>query len=1031
VQQPQDLADLLRAARLEVAAELRDEARGAVKASLVGGSRVGGGGDRFEYVYHYRRWPPEFTDKPLLIRPSQSRGPWTAAEVAGAPDGRRRVVTALDLGPVPEPVQVREDDAASWRVLEDRLNALGQTREQGAFAFNAKTAGYVLGRGGPQVQRARDVAQRVADWSSLRLNLRQREAIEKALASDVTFVWGPPGTGKTDVVSHIVEGCYRQGHTVLFLAPTNVAVDQAIERICALLAAEEGFDSGLVQRRGEISLASLAGSFGEHIDPARIVARLTANLDSQIADATTRLEGLRAAIALHDETERLQEAAAAARARQSMAQQRAAQAAATIAQADSQRAALLARLADVGEPTGLFAKRKGEQRAQLELQARVAEEAVRQGRREMDAAHRELGPASEQASGAEARLRDALSRLAGLGSRTELADLAGQWRKYAEALDRDRRGVGDMVRARCRVMGATVAKAVQSRSMMDRVDVVVIDEVGMVDLPSAWYAAGLAARRVVFAGDFRQLPAITKGAEDGRAAPADRAHCGLWAARDAFHAAGLIDESGLARYDHRLVALDTQYRMREAICGLVNAVAYPDAPLATGRAESTSVPESSLIEPPLVLIDTSSRRISRSSVEGSHLANEVHEATIHELVRGLQWEGVLPPRMADGVPPGRRPGDVMAVIAPYNKQVRNLESSLRYRFGTLYEGVVASVHRFQGSERDIVVIDTVAGAGKNAGTFYRGAGLSSTTCRLINVALSRARNHLVVVADMEFLRGQLAPHSEAAKMLDHLERYAHHLPIDQLIPIRAAADLAGLNDEERARPAFFPADEVHRAVAWDLVRAERSIEVYCAFLDPDPVTRWIRAVQPRIEAGVAVTVYTRDHIAEPRALAQTERLRQAGCEVVARERMHEKVLILDGTVLWHGSLNLLANAGPTDLMMRLTNPDACERVHRIMEVARMERPAWQRSARDAPSRDGYLSAAAPSSTQGTAHADGISAGTIHGGRWYLNVDFSEKDEAKAVLRNADIRWDARLKLWHVDAAKANAETLRRWLPDTH
>lgn len=46
-----------------------------------------------------------------------------------------------------------------------------------------------------------------------------------------------------------------------------------------------------------------------------------------------------------------------------------------------------------------------------------------------------------------------------------------------------------------------------------------------------------------------------------------------------------------------------------------------------------------------------------------------------------------------------------------------------------------------------------------------------------------------------------------------------------------------------------------------------------------------------------------------------------------------RVLVLDRTVLWHGSLNLLASPGPTDLMMRLTDPAACERVGRVIERA--------------------------------------------------------------------------------------------------
>jgi len=62
-----------------------------------------------------------------------------------------------------------------------------------------------------------------------------------------------------------------------------------------------------------------------------------------------------------------------------------------------------------------------------------------------------------------------------------------------------------------------------------------------------------------------------------------------------------------------------------------------------------------------------------------------------------------------------------------------------------------------------------------------------------------------------------------------------------------------------------------------------------------------------------------------------------------RPHMHEKVLIIDGEVLWHGSLNLLASSGPTDLMMRITSRGSCDRVRQIMARARSEKASTPRS----------------------------------------------------------------------------------------
>ncbi|AIJ12077.1 DUF5710 domain-containing protein [Streptomyces lividans] len=121
--------------------------------------------------------------------------------------------------------------------------------------------------------------------------------------------------------------------------------------------------------------------------------------------------------------------------------------------------------------------------------------------------------------------------------------------------------------------------------------------------------------------------------------------------------------------------------------------------------------------------------------------------------------------------------------------------------------------------------------------------------------------------------------------------------------------------------------------------------------------------------------------------------------------MHEKVLILDGSVLWHGSLNLLVNKGPSDLMMRLTDPVACERVGRVIERARKERAAWNPR------------------TTGKGKT-GVGDGTGEG-RLYLDVPYAEKDETKKQL---GARWDSGRRKWYVDAGKVSREQAARWLP---
>jgi len=65
-----------------------------------------------------------------------------------------------------------------------------------------------------------------------RLNLTQKEAIQKAIQSDELFlIQGPPGTGKTSVITEIVLQEVKQNKKVLISSQMNLAIDEPLKRI--------------------------------------------------------------------------------------------------------------------------------------------------------------------------------------------------------------------------------------------------------------------------------------------------------------------------------------------------------------------------------------------------------------------------------------------------------------------------------------------------------------------------------------------------------------------------------------------------------------------------------------------------------------------------------------------------------------------------------------------------------------------------------------------------------------------------------
>lgn len=77
-------------------------------------------------------------------------------------------------------------------------------------------------------------AQRIYEYNDLVLNdgntQSQNKAIESALLNDITYIWGPPGTGKTTVIGQIIDELCKRNRSVLVVSHTNTAVDGAIEK---------------------------------------------------------------------------------------------------------------------------------------------------------------------------------------------------------------------------------------------------------------------------------------------------------------------------------------------------------------------------------------------------------------------------------------------------------------------------------------------------------------------------------------------------------------------------------------------------------------------------------------------------------------------------------------------------------------------------------------------------------------------------------------------------------------------------------
>ena len=80
-------------------------------------------------------------------------------------------------------------------------------------------------------------------------------------------------------------------------------------------------------------------------------------------------------------------------------------------------------------------------------------------------------------------------------------------------------------------------------------------------------------------------------------------------------------------------------------------------------------------------------------------------------------------------------------MAPYAAQCRLLAKLIGEALGVGDRGSMyaATVHRFQGNERDAIICDLTDSTGARVGKFIRAESRAEDGARLLNVALSRAQ----------------------------------------------------------------------------------------------------------------------------------------------------------------------------------------------------------------------------------------------------------------------------------------------------
>jgi len=779
----------------------------------------------------------------------------------------------------------------------------------------------------------------VSEWG--KLNDEQRAAIRQALGSEICYIWGPPGTGKTTTVGVGVASMIQCGQTVLLTANTNVAVDQALRAVLEpkegkrLLKDSEHYREGRVLRLGTPQIKEIGEDDNLNLD--KITERKSEPLREQLLklrdqlvsteSRLTALEALKTDVEKWEEVRRL------------------------IAQEEASRV-------EVGESLKALAHRASivtetlQQEEERLQRAKTMPGVVRfirgmtlnriENALSTLAAQRDA--LADQKTQAETRLKETIGDLERLHGETRQIEgklkqesvspdaLKGEITSIRVKIDDLRTRITDLERQIEAIRQQIINEAVLIATTLTRTytmtevygrrfDTVVCDEASMAPIPAVFWACSRVTRSATIAGDFHQLAPIALS-KDVRVKE--------WLRRDVYAAAGMDKEWELEQTGYSpMVMLRTQYRMQPQIRAIISSVFYGDR-LRDGIPEETAVKLNQPCPGVYAGVYDTSAIDPWCSWTSSHSRFNLYNAVLAVKLCQIAI----------------RDFENIGVITPYKAQTRLIKAlvdtdpTLR-GFAQKGKVVVSNVHRFQGSEKNLIVCDLVDSTGLPVGILLKGSIESKNLdeqsgARLINVACSRAKKKLAIIANLSFLKARLDKNWSIYKVL--FESELGIFPAEQLIPgysdpaVRQAQEVLWHPETMTgAASSLWTEDGFHSGLQHDLESSKRYVIIMSPFITRERLQTYVDLFRAKVEQGIKLEVLTRPPYQQGMSdKNDTEKmlsyLAQIGIKVTPRPSMHQKVIVIDGRIVWFGSLNPLSHRNTRELMFRLGNEDFTKQV---------------------------------------------------------------------------------------------------------
>jgi superfamily I DNA and/or RNA helicase len=848
--------------------------------------------------------------------------------------------------------------SSSYKILEDLLLKLDRARS-GEVSLNTDGSMKLFGflKPGSLLNPVRFSEQITEGYAP---NVEQRIAILKSLTQEVTFIWGPPGTGKTKTLSIILNQLIRSGRSVLLTSHTNAAVDEILKKFIENDENAPYIEAGRIIRYGIPTV--LNDRFSELL--------VDTIIEKQTSKKRRRIGELQAIIGFNNEKirkfENLEQAALTTNAllrtqkhKLEKVEKNTANLQHRILELNSERDEITARLTNQREllekakTAGVFKRLfygLNVERIETEMETMKTKQDILTLK--LQSLKSELKDSEEEKNASLAKiaqLEDCLGKTVATSGMTSLESLQGKIHELSQEIEDKKLEIGEIeteinkikenVFNNALVVGCTITRAcLDSRIFRRKFDVLILDEASMAALPNLFFLGGLSSGHYIVSGDFRQLAPISAS---------DSERVKTWLKRDIFVQSGIVESVNSNIDDERLVMLREQYRMHPDICALISDAVY-GGKLRT--AEKTRLAKEQIaVLPPfedeaLIFCDTAKvdpwiKRAGSSNSRLSPYCAAVSARLASTLVKEGKKKG-----LAINV----------GVVTPYSAQAQLISKILEDENVDRTRITASTVHRFQGNERECIVFDLVEGYPYAPGVLTKGQFTNSEPGRLITVAISRAEGKFILVGNSKYVRSRFNKDDAIFQIMDRIEKSGQIVDSRSILPLSFNIETPPAKTARMGRELSECALSVwnersfYEVFRQDLENASSSVVIFSPFIARKRLNTLLNDFRSCVKKGTRIYVITRhpDYQGSYKAETQEliEQMREIGVKVLIaskeigiNEKFHDKIAIVDNVVFYHGSMNILSQTDSSESMIAFRTRKTVEELVKTFDVNRIIR----------------------------------------------------------------------------------------------